>query len=98
VTTDPDPSAGELPRDLWVLARAVAIGGVAAALSVPLLTPLAAGVARDLAVSIGAAVSATAHARIAHAYPWRRVGLSVLLGTPLVYIVMQLVHLLLPLK
>ncbi len=82
-----------LGHDLGILAFSAALGGVAAVMAAYVLSRLITpGAARDLSIAFGAAISTTTHARLSHHYPWRSVGLSILLSTPLVYGVMEAVH------
>ncbi|MDQ6830040.1 MAG: hypothetical protein M3081_14380 [Gemmatimonadota bacterium] len=80
-------------RDAVILVCAVTLGGIAAALlQMRLTSVLSAGVARDIAVAAGTAITGATHGRLSHRHNWWSVLAGFAVSAPIVYCVMRAVH------
>jgi hypothetical protein len=92
------PAGRTLPtvaRDTAVLVAAVVVGGIAGALAHRLAgywtSP---GTSRDIALAIATTLTGATHARLVHRQPLMMVVPTAAASVPIVYLAMQLVHVL----
>ena len=80
-------------QDLRVFLTAVVVGGLTAVLVQSLLRQWApAQTATDVAFACATTMTGASHARLVHRQPLRAVGIGVLVGLPIVYAAMMLLH------
>ena len=90
-----DRPVPHVARDMAVLIAAVVVGGIAGALAHRLASHWAlANTARDIALAVATTVTGATHARLVHRQPLMMVVPTAAASVPIVYIAMQLVHVL----
>ena len=94
MTTDPrSPTLDFVAQDLRVFVTAVMVGGITAALVRLLLRALGpAEMANDVALACATTMTGAVHARLVHRQPLRSLAIAVLVGLPLVYVAMLVLH------
>jgi hypothetical protein len=87
------PTLGFVAQDLKAFLTSVVVGGITAALVQTLLGRWThPQTAFDVAVASATTMTSAAHARFRHGQPLRALTIGVLVGVPLVYAAMRLLH------